>query len=83
MLPPFAEVWNDPMFKEPDARFGGQSLGQVMVAGAKSMPKITSGDVFWDAINDFTAQWSEIITGKISVDEGLKKAQEKTMSRLQ
>jgi arabinosaccharide transport system substrate-binding protein len=81
MLPPFADVWADPMFDQPDARFGGQKLGQVMIAGAKSMPKVNSGDVFWDAINDFGEQYTEMASGKISVEDGLKKVQEKSMGR--
>lgn len=81
MLPPFAEVWNDPMFKQPDARFGGQSLGALMADSAKKMPKVVSGDIFWDAINDFTQQYTEIASGKISIDEGLKNAQAKSMER--
>lgn len=81
MLPPFAEVWNDPMFKQPDARFGGQSLGALMADCAKKMPPVVSGDIFWDAINDFTQQYTEIASGKITIDEGLSKAQAKTMDR--
>jgi arabinosaccharide transport system substrate-binding protein len=81
MLPPFADVWADPMFDQPDARFGGQKLGQVMIAGAKSMPKVNSGDVFWDAINDFGEQYTEMASKKISVADGLKKVQEKVQAR--
>lgn len=81
MLPPLAEVWGDPMFHQPDARFGGEKLGDVMVEVAKKMPAVTSGDIFWDAISDFTQQYTEIASGKISIDEGLKKAQEKSMDR--
>lgn len=81
MLPPFSDVWNDPMFKQPDPRFGGQSLGALMAGCAGKMPKVISGDIFWDAINDFTQQYTEIVSGKISIDEGLKKTQEKTMQR--
>jgi len=81
MLPPFAEVWNDPMFKQPDARFGGQSLGALMADCAKKMPSVVSGDLFWDAINDFTQQYTEIASGKITITEGLSKAQAKTMDR--
>jgi arabinosaccharide transport system substrate-binding protein len=81
MLPPLASVWDDPMFKQPDARFGGQKLGELMVASARVMPKVNSGDVFWDAINDFTQQYSEFATGKITVDAGLAETQKKVQYR--
>ena len=81
MLPPFAEVWSDPMFSKPDARFGGQKLGEIMIAGAKNMPKVNSGDIFWDAITDFNEQYTEMAAKKISVADGLKAAQEKSQNR--
>jgi len=81
MLPPLASVWDDPMFQKPDPRFGGQSLGQLMVSQARVMPKVNSGDVFWDAINDFTAQYTEMATGKVTLDDGLKEAQKKVQHR--
>jgi arabinosaccharide transport system substrate-binding protein len=82
MLPPFEEIWDNPAFKKPDARFGGQKLGQIMSTNAKKMPKVNSGDVFWDAINAFTSEYSEIISGKKSLDEGLKATQQKVVARL-
>jgi ABC-type glycerol-3-phosphate transport system substrate-binding protein len=81
MLPPIASVWTDPMFKKSDARFGDQKLGELMVSQAKVMPKVNSGDVFWDAIADFTQQYTEIASGKISVDEGLAATQKKVQYR--
>jgi len=81
MLPPFEAVWGDPMFAQPDPRFGGQKLGQLMVTTAKALPKINSGDVFWDAINDFSAQYTEMASGKISVEEGLQTTQKKVEAR--
>lgn len=81
MLPPFEAVWSDPMFTKPDPRFGGQSLGEVMVSGAKSMPKVNSGDIFWDVLNDFSEQYTEMATGKVTVEDGLKKVQEKAAAR--
>ncbi|HET6440282.1 MAG TPA: extracellular solute-binding protein [Anaeromyxobacter sp.] len=83
MLPPFASVWEDPMFKQPDPRFGGQKLGELMVATAKGLPKVNSGDIFWDVINDFAAQYTEIASGKISVEEGLAATQKKAEYRFQ
>jgi len=82
MLPPFEEVWGQDAFQQPDERFGGQKLGQVMASCAKKMPNIVSGDVFWDAINDFTSEYSEIASGKKSVEDGLKATQEKVMKRI-
>ncbi|MGC3996559.1 MAG: extracellular solute-binding protein [Anaeromyxobacter sp.] len=81
MLPPLASVWDDAIFQKPDPRFGGQKLGALMVSSARVMPKVNSGDVFWDAINDFTAQYTEIATGKITLEEGLAKTQEKVQFR--
>jgi arabinosaccharide transport system substrate-binding protein len=82
MLPPFEEIWDKDEFKKPDPRFGGQKLGVIMSSNAKKMPKVNSGDVFWDAINDFTSEYSEIVSGKKSVEEGLKATQKKVMNRL-
>jgi arabinosaccharide transport system substrate-binding protein len=81
MLPPLASVWSDPVFKQPDPRFGGQSLGELMVQMASSMPKVNSGDIFWDAINDFNQQYTEIATGKLSVESGLAETQKKAQYR--
>lgn len=81
MLPPMSSVWNDPMFKKADDRFGGQKLGELMVSQAKVMPKVNNGDVFWDAINDFTQQYTEMVSGKISVDAGLDATQKKVQYR--
>jgi arabinosaccharide transport system substrate-binding protein len=81
MLPPMASVWSDPMFAKADARFGGQKLGELMVSMAKIMPKVNSGDVFWDAINDFTQQYTEMASGKVSVSEGLAATQKKVQQR--
>lgn len=83
MLPPFEAVWSDPMFDQPDPRFGGQKLGQLMVSVAKALPKINSGDIFWGAINDFSEQYTEMASGKITVDQGLKNTQEKAEARYQ
>ncbi len=81
MLPPFEAVWSDPMFAQPDPRFGGQKLGQLFVSTAKVLPKINQGDIFWDAINDFSEQYTEMSSGKITVEEGLKRVQEKAQAR--
>lgn len=82
MLPPFEEVWDKDEFKKDDPRFGGQKLGAIMASAAKKMPPIVSGDIFWNAINDFTAEYSEIASGKKSVEEGLKATQARVMKRI-
>lgn len=82
MLPPFASVWSDPLFKQADARFGGQKLGELQVQMAKEMPNVITGDIFWDAINDFNTQYTEMVSGKITVDAGLKKAQADAKKRV-
>ncbi len=82
MLPPLAKVWDEPAFHQPDPRFGGQKLGSIMVSSARNMPTINTGDVFWDALNDFSGEYSEIASGKKSVEEGLKATQTKVMNRI-
>jgi arabinosaccharide transport system substrate-binding protein len=82
MLPPNMALLDDPSFKVPDPRFGGQKLGELQVQMAREMPGLNTGDVFWDAINDFNEEYTEIVSGKKSVDDGLKAAQAKTMARL-
>jgi len=82
MLPPLASVWNDPVFHQADARFGGQKLGELQVAMAKQMPGLNTGSIFWDAINDFNEQFTEIQTGKISIADGCKAAQAKAVARV-
>ncbi len=79
MLPPFASLWSDPVFQSPDPRFGGQKLAALQVQVARQMPVITTGDVFWDAWREFNQVYTEIETGKVSVDEGLQRAQEATL----
>ena len=82
MLPPLQEVWGDDIFKQPDQRFGGQKLGELQTTLAPKMPQVNTGDIFWDAIlTDFGQQYSEMATGKVTVEEGLKKAQAAAMKR--
>lgn len=81
MLPPLASVWTDPMFQKPDPRFGGEKLGALMVSMAGQLPKVNSGDIFWDAIKDFNQQYTEMATGKVTVDQGLKATQKKAKHR--
>jgi arabinosaccharide transport system substrate-binding protein len=83
MLPPFAEVWDDPIFKQPDTRFGGQKLGELQVECARNMPSVNSGDVFWDAISDFGKYWTEIMSGTMTVDQGLQATQNEVLERLE
>lgn len=82
MLPPMAKVWDNPAFAKPDPRFGGQKLGSTMVACARQMPDINTGDIFWDALNDFSAEYTEIASGKKSVAEGLAATQAKALGRM-
>jgi len=83
MLRPLPDAWDDPVFNKPDKRFGGQKLAQLQIKLAKVMPAVNTGDVFWDIINDFNEQYSKIMTGEVSVEDGLKAAQEKAMKRVQ
>jgi uncharacterized protein YbjQ (UPF0145 family) len=47
------------------------------------MPSVNTGDLFWDVvIHDFSTQYTEMVAGRITVEEGLKRAQEAAMRRL-
>jgi arabinosaccharide transport system substrate-binding protein len=83
MLPPLATVWNNRVFKKPDARFGGQKLGELQTTLAKEMPTMNTGDLFWEiTYTDFNKQFTEIMSGRISLTAGLKKAQANAIRRL-
>ncbi len=82
MLRPLPDAWNDPVFNQPDPRFGGEKLAQLQIKLAKTMPSINTGDIFWDAINDFAEQYPKIMNNEISVEEGLKAAQDAAIKRL-
>lgn len=76
MLSPITTAWDNDVYKQPDARFGGQKLGELEISLAKQMPSLNNGELFWTAIQEFSNQYSEMVTGKISIDEGLKRTQE-------
>jgi len=82
MLPPFSSVWDDEIFKKEDARFGGLKLGELQANLAKKMPSVNTGDIFWDALGDFGQQYTELASGKISLDDALKNAQEAAEKRI-
>ncbi len=76
ILPPFASIWGDPSFDQPDKRFGGMKLAQLQIEMAKELPNITTGDIFWETINSFNKSYGDIMTGKVSVEDGCKAAEE-------
>ncbi|MBN1524100.1 MAG: extracellular solute-binding protein [Spirochaetales bacterium] len=82
MLAPMSEIWDNDVFKQPDARFGGQKLGELQVSQARAMPEVVSGDIFWDAINDFTEFYQTYYAGEITLDEALQKTQAAATKRL-
>ncbi len=82
MLKPYPAAWVGEAFDQPDPRFGGQKLAQLQIQLAKQIPQMQSGDIFWDAIHDFNQEYTEIAAGKESLDDGLKKAQDKAMERI-
>lgn len=83
MLAPMASAWDNDVFKQADPRFGGQKLGELQVALAKEMPSVNSGDIFWDAtFTDFNNQFTEMMSGKITVEQALKTAQEQAKKRV-
>ncbi|RPJ06880.1 MAG: hypothetical protein EHM28_09115 [Spirochaetaceae bacterium] len=82
MLTPMSEAWDTDVFKQADARFGGQKLGELQISVAKDMPKVVSGNIFWDAINDYTEQYAQLNAGKLTVEQALQKTQEAAAARL-
>lgn len=76
MLSPLTTVWDNEVYKQPDPRFGGQKLGELQTTLAKKIPSLNNGEVFWTAIQEFGNVYSEMVTGKISVEDGLKKTQQ-------
>ncbi|HHU52274.1 MAG TPA: extracellular solute-binding protein [Firmicutes bacterium] len=83
MIPPFSSVWNDEAFKQPDPRFGGQKTGVLLTDLADEIPSMNTGDIFWDAVfTDFNAEFTEMVAGNKSVEQGLKDAQAKAMRRV-
>lgn len=82
LVAPVDTAWNnDPSYSQPNPNFGGQKIGELQTSLAWTIPPVQTGDIFWDAINDFNEQYPDMATGKISVSEGLKKAQETAMKR--
>ena len=82
MVAPQTGAWNDPVFHQPDPRFGGQKLGEIQTRNAMNMPSVNMGDIFWDALGDFNEVYPLLASGEVSVDEGLARAQEKAEARL-
>jgi parallel beta-helix repeat protein len=82
MLAPLPQAWNDPVFKQPDDRFGGQKLGELQVRLAKELPSVNGSDVFWDALAAFGRQYPEMINKKESVAQGLQNTQDAVLARL-
>jgi multiple sugar transport system substrate-binding protein len=83
MVAPVADAWDDPVFHQPDERFGGQKLGELQIMLAKEMPSVNNSEVFWDALTDFGAQYTEMIGKKETADEGLRKTQDAVLKRIQ
>jgi arabinosaccharide transport system substrate-binding protein len=82
LVAPVDTAWsNDESYGEPKPDFGGQKIGELQTSLAWKIPSVQTGDIFWDAINDFNEQYPDMAAGKISVAEGLKKAQEAAMKR--
>jgi len=82
MVPPNPALYDDPSFKLPDARFGGQKLGELQTRLAKIEPEINTGDIFWDVINDFAVTYPDMMTGKVSIADGLKTVQDAAEKRV-
>lgn len=84
LIPPLSTVWNDPVFGQPDSRFGGQKLTELQTELATEMPIINVGDIFWDVMfSDFGSRFGEIVAGAVSVETALQDAQAAAESRLE
>jgi len=83
MIPPVPAVWGNYIFHKPDPRFGGQKLGEIQVELSHEMPVIRTGDIFWDAINDFTEYYTELHAGRITLEQCLQRTQDAAMKRFE
>jgi len=83
MLAPVAGIWDDPVFHQPDPRFGGQKLGELQTRHAMDTPRVNAGDVFWDAVADFNEVYPLLASGELSINEGLARVQETAEARLE
>jgi arabinosaccharide transport system substrate-binding protein len=82
MVAPDWKVWDDPVFHQPDERFGGQKLGEIQTTIAWEIPSVNMSDVFWEALTDFGENYPEMLNKKMSVEQGLKKTQEAVLNRM-
>jgi hypothetical protein len=76
-LPASDSTWSDPAFHQPDPRFGGQKLGELLIAAARGLPRVETGDLFLYAINAFNEAYPHIASGATSMDAGLAAVQAK------
>jgi ABC-type glycerol-3-phosphate transport system substrate-binding protein len=81
MLPAIDTLYDDASYSVPNPKFGGQKIGELQTSMARQIPSVQSGDIFWDAINDFNTVYPDMVSGKISVAEGLQKVQDVAMKR--
>jgi len=49
---------------------------------AAEIPVVRTGNIYWDALNDFTEQYSYLMSGRLSLEECLKRTQEASTARL-
>ncbi len=76
IIPPLTNIWNDPSFEITDDRFSGFRLAELQIKLARELPLINNGGIFWDAVNAFNRNYSNIISGLVTVEAGLKAAQD-------
>jgi arabinosaccharide transport system substrate-binding protein len=82
MLAPSDIFYDDESYHQPNPKFGGQRIGELQTQMALQIPAVQTGDIFWDAINDFNEQYTGIVAGKVSIDDGLRAAQAKAEARI-
>jgi ABC-type glycerol-3-phosphate transport system substrate-binding protein len=75
-------AWEDPSFHQPEQRFGGQKLGELLIECAKDIPAVVMSDWFLDGLQDFNEVYKKMAAGKISIDEGLQKTQDAVLQRM-
>ncbi len=76
MIPPVSSVWGDPSFDKPDPRFGGAKLAEIEITSAKNLGMDNRGEFFWQAISEFAKNYSDAMTGKVTIDDACKATDE-------
>ncbi|PMQ02060.1 MAG: ABC transporter substrate-binding protein [Dictyoglomus sp. NZ13-RE01] len=69
-------------YQEPDPFFGGQKVYAEFSKWMKQIPPVDYGIYTYEADSAIMSVMPDILSGKLSVDEGLKKAEEQLLNML-